>query len=264
MMIDVKDVTVCYGDLTILDRVSFSVQEGQWVMLIGPNGAGKSTLVHAIAQGVPYTGAVLYKGHDIAKMKPAYMAKEIGVLTQSHHVAYSFAVEEIVKLGRYSYSPGIFNTTTDEDARQVQNALEITGMLPFKEQSVLTLSGGELQRVFLAQVFAQDPNLLILDEPTNHLDLVYQKHIVELIGKWLQQPGRAVLSVVHDLGLARAYGTHGVLLNKGKVVSSGLLHDVITRDHLRHVYNMDVYDWMRGMLSRWEPDPTSTPIPTHT
>lgn len=252
MMLDVKDLTVRYGDLTIVDNVNFSVEEGQWIMLVGPNGAGKSTIVNAISQGAPYTGTVSYLGADVARMKPAQIAKEMGVLTQSHHVAYSFTVGEIVKLGRYSYSPGIFNTTTDEDAKMVMQALDVTGMTVFENQSVLTLSGGELQRAFLAQVFAQDPSLLILDEPTNHLDLVYQKQVFELIGQWLHTPGRAVLSVVHDLGFARAYGTHGLLMDKGKIVAAGELPNVVTREHLQQVYDLDVYGWMRELLSLWE------------
>lgn len=251
-MLEVRQMTVRYGDLTIVDNVDFSVEEGQWVMLVGPNGAGKSTIVSAISQGAPYTGSVRYNGQDVARMKPAQIARNIGVLTQGHHVAYSFTVGEIVKLGRYSYAPGIFHTSTDEDAAQVRHALDMTGMSGFENQSVLTLSGGELQRAFLAQIFAQDPSLLILDEPTNHLDLVYQKQVFELIKEWLRQPGRAVLSVVHDLGLARAYGSHAILLNKGRTVASGELRDVITRDNLRQVYSMDVYDWMRQMLAQWE------------
>ena len=251
-MLTVTDMTVRYGELTIVERAGFSVSEGQWVMMVGPNGAGKSTIINAISQGIPYTGTVQYEDSDIARMKPAQIARRIGVLTQSHHVAYSFTVEEIVKLGRYCYSPGIFDAMTQEDAERVQNALEITGMTPFKNQSVLTLSGGELQRAFLAQLFAQNPNMLILDEPANHLDLVYQKQIFELIGRWLKEPRRAVLSVVHDLSLARAYGTHAVLLDKGRVVSCGALRDVVTRDKLCEIYNMDVYGWMQSMLSQWE------------
>ncbi len=250
-MLEVKNLTVRFGDLTIVDNVSFSVREGQWMMLVGPNGAGKSTIVNAISQGVPYTGSVTNLGQDIARMKVAQRAKQIGVLTQTHHVAYSFTVGEIVRLGRYSYSPGIFDVATDEDEQRIQNALEITGMLPFKDQSVLTLSGGELQRAFLAQIFAQDPKLLILDEPTNHLDLVYQKQLFGLIEAWLKQPGRAVLSVVHDLSLARAYGTDAILLHQGRIVSAGGIGEVITRDHLTEVYNMDVYAWMQSMLSQW-------------
>jgi iron complex transport system ATP-binding protein len=117
---------------------------------------------------------------------------------------------------------------------------------------MLTLSGGEMQRAFLAQVFAQDPKVLILDEPANHLDLKYQQHIFSLIRQWLREPGRAVMSVVHDLSLARRYGTHAVLLDRGKCVSQGLISEVMTPENLRQVYGMDVYAWMREMLSQWQ------------
>jgi iron complex transport system ATP-binding protein len=115
-----------------------------------------------------------------------------------------------------------------------------------------TLSGGELQRAFLAQLFAQNPRLLILDEPTNHLDLVYQKQIFEIVSQWLKTPGRAVMSVVHDLSLARRYGTRAMLLNKGKTVAEGSIAEVFSRENLNSVYSMDVYDWMKTQLSQWE------------
>jgi len=251
-MLEIQHVTVRYGDLTIVNNASVSVREGQWLMLAGPNGAGKSTLVGAISQGVPYTGSILYEGQNLTQMKPARIAQNIGILAQSHSVAYSFSVEEIVKLGRYSYSTGVFGTTSDEDQEKIDQALEMTGLLPLRNQSVMTLSGGELQRTFLAQIFAQDPNLLILDEPTNHLDLVFQKQIFELIGEWLKTPGRAVVSVVHDLSLARAYGSHALLLSQGTVVASGPIAAVLTRGHLQDVYGIDVYYWMQQMLSEWK------------
>jgi iron complex transport system ATP-binding protein len=116
----------------------------------------------------------------------------------------------------------------------------------------LTLSGGELQRTFLAQLFAQNPQLLILDEPTNHLDLVYQKQTFELIRKWIEKTGGAVISVVHDLSLAKAYGTDALLLDKGQVIASGRIDKVLTSEKLSHVYSMDVYKWMNKMLSGWQ------------
>ncbi len=251
-MMEVKNLTVSYGSLTIVKNVSFSLREKQWMMIVGPNGAGKSTIVNAISQGVPYTGSILFDGFDISGYKPLVIAKNIGVLTQSHHIGYSFTVEEVVKLGRYAYTPGIFSSSTDEDEEKIHAALEFTGMLPFRSHSVLTLSGGELQRTFLAQIFAQDPKLLILDEPTNHLDLVYQKQIFELIREWTKNTGRAVISVVHDLSLAKAYGTDAVLLNKGRLVSSGTISEVLTGDNLESAYSMDVHHWMREMLSQWQ------------
>ena len=117
---------------------------------------------------------------------------------------------------------------------------------------MLNLSGGELQRTFLAQVFAQDPKLLLLDEPTNHLDLVYQKQVFGLIADWVKQPGRAVVSVVHDLSLARAFGSDALLMHKGKTVAQGHVDPVLAPANLDPVYGMDVYEWMSTMLSQWK------------
>ena len=131
-------------------------------------------------------------------------------------------------------------------------ALEQTGLADKRGASVLELSGGEVQRVFLAQVLAQGPRLLLLDEPANHLDLSCQQQIFGLIREWLRQPGRAVLSVVHDLSLARAYGTHAELMHQGRCAARGPVNEVMTPEQLRAVYGMDVYAWMRRMLACWQ------------
>ena len=166
-------------------------------------------------------------------------------------MGYAYTVEEVVGLGRYAYKAGFLSGRDDDGKVRVERALELTGLTALRHASMLTLSGGETQRAFLAQVFAQNPQVLILDEPANHLDLKYQQHIFSLIQQWLKEPGRAVLSVVHDLSLARRYGTHAVLMHHGKSVSQGKIGDVLTPDHLRQVYEMDVYAWMREMLSQW-------------
>ncbi len=250
-MLQVNDLTVRYGDLTIVDHLSFTAEEGQWLMIVGPNGAGKSTTLNAITQGTVYTGQVLFEGEDMKKKKAAERARCVGVLMQNHFAEYAFSVEEVVALGRYAYS-AFLASRSDEDEQAVENALALTGMISQRKQSILTLSGGELQRTFLAQVFAQDPKLLLLDEPTNHLDLVYQKQVFELIGKWLQTPGRAVISVVHDLSLAKAYGTKVLLMDRGRKVVCGPAAEVLVPEHLDPVYQMDVGGWMRQMLGQWK------------
>ena len=252
MMLKAEHVTVRFGDFAAVSDLSLELREGQWLMLVGPNGAGKSTLIEAIAQGVPYTGKISWEGQDLRGMKPARRARHIGVLAQRNLPGYAFTVEEVVRLGRYASSPGFFSSADAELTEQVDRALAVTGMTDLRHASMLTLSGGETQRVFLAQVLAQDPQVLILDEPANHLDLKYQQHIFSLIRDWLKEPGRAVLSVVHDLGLARRYGTHAVLLDHGKSVSQGLIDEVMSRESLEQVYGMDVYAWMRDMLAQWE------------
>ena len=250
-MLSCRHVSVRYGDFAAVDDLSFRLEEGQWLMLAGPNGAGKSTLIEAIARGVPYTGSIEWSGQDILSLKPAQFAQRIGVLSQRNTVGYAYTVEEVVGLGRYAYKAGFLSGRDDDGKVRVERALELTGLTALRHASMLTLSGGETQRAFLAQVFAQNPQVLILDEPANHLDLKYQQHIFSLIQQWLKEPGRAVLSVVHDLSLARRYGTHAVLMHHGKSVSQGKIGDVLTPDHLRQVYEMDVYAWMREMLSQW-------------
>ena len=250
-MLKVENLSVAYGDLTILNGVSFDLAPGEWLMIVGPNGAGKSTLINAITGGVPAKGNVFFEGRDARTMKAHELARGIGVLAQNHFVGYAFSVEEVVRLGRYAYAPTIFSRHSGEE-QAVRAALEQTGLYELRHQSVLTLSGGELQRTFLAQTFCQDPRLLLLDEPTNHLDLVYQKQVFELIQKWLKQEGRAVISVVHDLSLARAYGTRALLLDHGRVMADGPMERVFSDEVLNRVYGMDVRDWMIRMLAQWK------------
>lgn len=251
-MLEVKNLCVAYGGAEILKDVSFCLKSGEWLMIAGPNGAGKSTVINAVTGNAPYSGQILVDGEDIRKKKSIDIARRIGVLTQNHYVGYSFTVEEVVRLGRYAYAPGVFGGKSNADEEAVENALEVTGMAGQRRQSVLTLSGGELQRTFLAQVFAQDPNYLLLDEPTNHLDLVYQRQVFALVKAWLKGKNKAVVSVVHDLSLVKAYGTQTLLLNKGKTVALGETHGVLTPDKLQTVYNMDVYAYMKEMLAQWQ------------
>jgi iron complex transport system ATP-binding protein len=251
-LLEVENLSVHYGTQTILKNINFSLGENQWLMVVGPNGAGKSTLINAISQYTNYTGVVRYLGKDLSTYKPRELAQNLGVLSQKHSVGFSFTVGEVVRLGRYAHAPGIFSQKSGQDEEKVQNALELTGLTNLINQSVLTLSGGELQRTFLAHVLAQDPKLLLLDEPSNHLDLVYQKQIFELVRRWLREEKRAAISVVHDLSLAKAYGTHALLLDKGGEVAKGEIEKVFSPEHLDAAYSMDVYAWMNKMLNQWK------------
>ena len=254
-MLEAKNISVRYGDFAAVQNVSFSLRPGDWLMLAGPNGAGKSTLVSALAQGVPYTGEFLLRGESLRALSPAALARHIGVLSQRNRVEYAYTVEEIVGLGRYAHERGFLSHRDSNGKAAMERALRLTGLSDLRAASALTLSGGELQRVFLAQVFAQDPQILVLDEPANHLDLKYQQRVFELIAAWRRQEQRAVISVVHDLSLARRYGTQVLLMHRGQCVAQGEMDAVLTPERLREVYEMDVYAWMRGLLEPWEMKP---------
>lgn len=249
-MLTVKDLSVVINGKSILDHVSFCVEPGEWLMLIGPNGAGKSTLLSTISQGIKYGGSIHFEKQDIARMKPRQRALSFAVLSQRHEVGYAFTAQEVIRLGRYA-STGFLKSESSDDAYLIDQAVELTGIGDILKQNVLTLSGGELQRVFLAQIFAQNPKLLLLDEPANHLDLKYQEQIFELISRWVKQPERAVISVVHDLSLAKRYGHSAVLLNHGRMINQGPSSIALSPDSLQEVYGMDVYAWMHKLLKVW-------------
>ncbi|MDR0285479.1 MAG: ABC transporter ATP-binding protein [Propionibacteriaceae bacterium] len=252
VMLGLDGVSVRYGSHVVVDDASFELTSGDWLMVVGPNGAGKSTLINAITGAARYDGVIRCLGHDVRTYSPARLARIVGVLAQNHSVGYAFTVGEVVNMGRYAHTRSMFSDRTNADEQAIKRAITLTGLEPLLDQSVLTLSGGELQRTFLAQLFAQDPQILLLDEPTNHLDLVYQEQVFDLIREWLKTPGRAVLSVVHDLSLAKSYGSRAVLMKAGRIVADGTVLQALSEANLAEVYGMDVFAWMRKMLQQWE------------
>ena len=253
-MLKAEHLTVHYGEKEAVKDLSFELREGEWLVLVGPNGAGKSSLAGALGRSVPWEGNVTLQGKDIRSFKAQEYARKVGVLSQQHSAVYGFTVEEVVGLGRYARRQGFFRGGDPEGAEMIAKALAETGLAEMRGRNMLTLSGGEMQRVFLAQVFAQDPEILILDEPANHLDLPFQQELFTQIGRWLETPGRAAVTVMHDLSLARMFGTHALLMDRGQCVCRGTVGEVLTRENLQAVYHMDVYEWMQKMFAQWSED----------
>jgi len=251
-MLEIKGISVGIKDRIIVDDISFEVGNHDIYMIIGPNGAGKTTLFKAIMGLVPHKGKVLLDGTDIGTFRPGELARKIGMLSQSLQPQFAYSVYDVVSLGRYSYQRGIFRGLTDKDKEKIEEALVLTGMESIKDQSVLTLSGGELQRAFLAQLFAQDPQVLILDEPVSHLDLQYQIAVFDILSRWVREKRRAVIASVHDLNTVYSYGTRAMLLNRGRIHAKGSVEEVLDKDNLRSVYNVDVAEWMKNLLEHWK------------
>ena len=250
-MIEVSSLSVTLGRKQIVQDVSFSADSGQWLMLAGPNGAGKTSVVNAISQSIPYTGSVSVDGVSLRGMKSRVLARKIGVLAQNRPLSYAFTAEEIVRLGCYSHRSSFFSSPEADSEALFKSAVRSTGIEDFLARPVTTLSGGEVQRVFLAQLFAQDPQILILDEPANHLDLPFQKQIFELTDAWRKQGKRTVISVVHDLSMAKLYGTHALLLSKGRAAAFGKAEDVLTEENLSTVYGINITQWMKKIYELW-------------
>ena len=250
-MIEVSSLSVTLGGKQIVQDVSFTADSGQWLMVAGPNGAGKTSIVNAISQSIPYTGSVSVDGVNLRGMKSRVLARKIGVLAQNRPLSYAFTAEEVVRLGCYSHRSSFFSSPEADSEALFQAAVRSTGIEDFLSRPVTTLSGGEVQRVFLAQLFAQDPQILILDEPANHLDLPFQKQIFDLTDAWRRQGSKTVISVVHDLSMAKLYGTHALLLSHGRTVACGTAEEVLTDEHLSEVYGISVSDWMKKLYELW-------------
>lgn len=252
MKIAAKELEALLSGNHILKGVDLEINDRELVGVIGPNGSGKSTLLKCIYRVLkPSGGAVYLDGKELDSYAYRDSARRLAVVAQHNYYNFEFSVQDVVLMGRAPHKRAL-DRDNAEDYKIVADALETVEMSSFSKRSFSTLSGGEQQRVILARALAQQTPCLILDEPTNHLDLVYQKQVFHLVQEWVKEPGRAVISVVHDLSLARAYGTHALLMQKGRIVSVGPVEKVMTPEHLNAVYSMDVFAWMQNLYGQWK------------
>lgn len=237
-MLKVQNVSGGYGSTPILADISFEVEKGKMLGILGPNGCGKSTLLKVIS-GImkPSTGTVYVDGKEIKDYSSKQLAKKMTVLPQLHATAFSNTVRDTVSLGRYPYQSGFFSSWKTEDEQAVVKAMDQTGVRKFEKAQLEYLSGGEQQRVFIAQALAQSSNLLLLDEPTNHLDIAHQKQILDMIRKEVTEHDLTVVSVFHDINLASLYCDEILLMEDGKVRANGVPHEVLIDDRIMDVYN---------------------------
>lgn len=250
-MLTVQNLYCGYGDTPVLKDVSFSIKSGQRLCVMGQNGCGKTTLLRAIAGLLPYKGQVSICGQDLGSLSRKQIAQNIALMSQISSVYFSYTVYETVMMGRYAHSSGAFGQASAKDREIALEAMARTGTLDLKDRLTTDLSGGQLQRVFLARTFAQSPRLILLDEPTNHLDLKYQVQLVEDLKSWAQQEQRCVVGVLHDVNLALEFADTILLLDDGKVqtFTDAAKFNVSL---LSKIYQMDVGGYMRRCLKRWE------------
>ncbi len=239
--LSVADLGVSYGSRRVVESVSFSLVPGTVTALIGPNGSGKSTLLRTIARlHAPDAGTVtLDDGADVLALSPREFARTITLLAQSRPVPGGLTVREVVGFGRHPHR----SRWTGQDAQgtaAVDRALELTRTAEFADRPVAALSGGQVQRVWLASCLAQDTGVLLLDEPTTYLDLRYQVEILDVVRDLATDHGVAVGVVLHDLDQAAAIADHVVLLEDGAVLAQGSPVDVLTAENLSRAYGVRV------------------------
>jgi iron-chelate-transporting ATPase len=233
-----------YGKSTdVVHGVDLAVRPGTVTALVGPNGSGKSTLLRSLARLHPVThGEITLDDHDISALAPRDYARQVTLFSQSRPAPDGVSVREVVSFGRHPYRQR-FTGLSAEDHEHIDHALEVTGMTDKADRSAGELSGGEVQRAWLASCLAQDTGVILLDEPTNHLDLRFQTEILDLVrdlADGVRGSPVAVGVVLHDLDHALRVADTLVLLSGGRVLAAGAPQDVLTAENITEAYGITV------------------------
>lgn len=236
-MLKIENLTYRLKGRPIVENINTEIHGGELIGIVGPNGAGKTTLLKNICNILrPAEGKVLIEGKNIHGLKPAELSRKLCYLPQSIAFNFPFKVSEVVLMGRYPYLKRMENERL-EDYGIARKSLEMVDMIDFMERDILTLSGGEQQRVSLSRVIAQDTDFLFLDEPLSNLDINHQLSVMDLL-RSLSGEGKAVTVVLHDLRLASRYCTKLLVLNRGKLVAQGEPSSVLDEDLINEVFKV--------------------------
>jgi iron complex transport system ATP-binding protein len=234
-----ESLSLGFDSRVIVNDMNLGVEKGDIISILGPNGSGKSTLLKGLSRNLkPMGGAVYLNGKDIYKQSATCIARQLAVLPQTHETAGDATVRELVEYGRFPHQKWWQGTKSEDDAI-VLWAMRQTGMDRFADRAVSTLSGGELQRAWIAMALAQKPQILLLDEPTTYLDICHQLEIMELVQQLNQQQGITVVMVLHDINHAAKYSSRILVLNQGELFATGNPAQVITREMLTAVFGVE-------------------------
>ena len=251
-LINVKSVYAGYSKTPVLKDISFSVLKGDSLCVLGPNGCGKTTLLKTLAGLIGYSGEILLNGQNLKNIKRKDIAKKIAVLSQVSSIYFSYSVYDTVMMGRYAHREGSsFLSVSKKDRAYVEKCLRAVDIWNLREKKIDELSGGQLQRVYLARTLAQEPELILLDEPTNHLDLKAQTELILFLKEICKKEAKAVIGVFHDINLALQFADKLIFLKDGIIQASGKKDEVLNREILQSVYGMDVAEWMKDSFNLW-------------
>lgn len=233
-----EQLALAYDGATIIHDLSVTIPVSQITALVGPNGCGKSTLLRGLSRLLkPKNGAVFLDGKAIHQIPTKQLATQIGVLPQSPVAPDGLTVHELVSQGRYPHQSW-FQQWSEEDERITTEALRITNMTALADRPLDTLSGGQRQRAWIAMALAQETNILLLDEPTTFLDLAYQIEVLDLLRE-LNEEGRTIVMVLHDLNQACRYADYLVAMRDGTIQAQGLPKEVMTEQIVKQVFGLE-------------------------
>lgn len=235
----------------VLKDISFELKRNDFLSIIGPNGSGKTTLLKSLSNILVPEGNVSLNGKQIKSLPRKEISKKISYFSQLKGNISDMSIYDTVSLGRYPYLKGILSKLTINDEEIIKQALEKTNLYHLKDNLTSQLSGGQLQRVFLAQIIVQDTDIILLDEPTNHLDLKVQVELLDYIKKYAIEHNKIIVGVFHDLNTARKYSNKILLLDDGKQVLLTDNKEMFEQDVINDVYGMHIKNHMIDNYKEW-------------
>ncbi|CUQ01935.1 ABC transporter ATP-binding protein [Clostridium baratii] len=237
--IKTKDLNISYGNLDIVKDLNLEIPKGKITTIIGANGCGKSTILKTLARIIkPKSGSIYINNKELNSQDSKELAKAMAVLPQSPQAPNGLTVEELISYGRFPHQKG-FGKLKDEHKDIINWALEKTRILEFRDRPIEALSGGQRQRAWIAMALAQETDILLLDEPTTYLDLAHQLEVLKLLEELNKKEGRTIVMVIHELNNAARFADHMIGVKKGKIVCQGTAHEVMTKENLREIFNID-------------------------
>lgn len=235
-MIEVKNLVKKYGEKKVVDNVSLNIEKGKLTSLIGPNGAGKSTVLSMISRIMAIdSGEVSIDGVKLEKWDQKELSKKISILKQSNNINVRLKIEELVGFGRFPYCEGRLR---EEDKKFVAEAIEYMKLTDIKDRYLDELSGGQRQRAYIAMVIAQNTDYILLDEPLNNLDMKHSVEMMKVLRGLVDNLGKTVVIVMHDINFASCYSDNIIVLKDGAVVKESNTEEVIVEDFLEEVYDI--------------------------
>lgn len=238
-VLDVKALSFSYPDKSILHRLTFSVEKGDFMCIVGTNGTGKSTLLKLILNILkPVEGQIHLLGEESEKFCNYSEIAYVSQKATSFNRDFPASVEEIVTLGLYS-KKGFLKRYIKEDRAKVKNALETVGMYEYRKKKIGHLSGGQQQRVFMAKALVSSPEIIFLDEPTTGIDIKAVDSICCLLGE-LNKKGITIVMVTHDISSVLYHANKVLVLSEdgeGEVMSADKFNSLTISNHLHHNSN---------------------------
>jgi iron complex transport system ATP-binding protein len=233
----------------LISGVSVDFPPGSFTAVLGPNGAGKSTLLRLLCGALrPTRGSVQLDGDPLAAIPRPRIARLLSFLPQNSGSSLDVTVWDTVSMGRLPYRRS-WQTMSSRDLEVVHDALERVDIRHLSRRTLPTLSGGEMQRVFLARALAQEASILLLDEPTHSLDVRHELDLMELLGG-LHRDGKTIVVAMHDLDLVWEAVPDCILLHTGRTIAVGPTREILLSPETARVFGVEIAESAGGIRCR--------------